>query len=134
MKWKRADNWLVSFITQRVNENVNFLQNNSTNCWDSFGIRQLKSIVATILFITGYIYSCFMLFSFSTFILTHHNSIFIVYLPTIFAKRFYNEALWLDLCITLCTVSGPSIITYNTIKCEFFFFIHITKLTQCVSL
>ena len=95
---------------------------------DSFGIRQLKSIVATILFITGFIYSCFMLFS--TYFHAHHNSIFIVYLPTIFAKRFYNEAFmtWFMYYTALCL----DVWTFNnsTIKCDFF--LYITKLTQYV--
>ena len=98
---------------------------------DSFCIRQLKSILATILFIAGYICSCFMLFS-TFYFHAHHNSIFIVYLPTIFAKRFYNEAFmtWFMYYTALCL----DVWTFNnsTIKCDFF--LYITKLTQYVLL
>ena len=85
--------------------------------------------MATISFITGFIYSCFMLFS-TFYFHAHHNSIFIVYLPTIFAKRFYNEAFmtWFMYYTALCL----DVWTFNnsTIKCDFF--LYITKLTQYV--
>ena len=85
--------------------------------------------MATILFITGYIYSCFMLFP-TFYFHAHHNSILIVYLPTIFAKRFYNEAFmtWFMYYTALCL----DVWTFNnsTIKCDFF--LYITKLTQYV--
>ena len=45
-------------------------------------------------------------------------------------KNFTTKHLWLDLYITLCTVSGRLwyIINNSTIKCDFF--LYITKLTQ----